>query len=327
MTTSGPISRAASLGNPESVRAGTRLVLLANDAMRARRRPFSVLAFALYQAAVGCLVAWPIAKTVGATFGRNPRGDAALFEEGGYALADWLRNSEDALAALTSLAVPVYFAGALLGLVPVISLFASIAHTTPDLRTPRARHLAPYVASTFAPMTALLVLSGALKILVVMLAAAVYGALASSLAHKLGEVRGDELALVAAALVALLVPMTDIVHDMARAALVRYRANFGQALRIALRAFARTPLRSLFSYAWRGAAAWVPILLVAPLATRFGGRAGLALGALFVLHQSVVFARAALRASWFAKALRIVDGTPIPRAKAPASGAGIPSSL
>ena len=110
MTTSGPISRAASLGHPESVRAGTRLALLANDAMRARRRPFSVLAFALYQAAVGCLVAWPIAKTVGATFGRHPHGDAALFEEGGYALADWLRNSEDALAALTSVAVPIFFA-------------------------------------------------------------------------------------------------------------------------------------------------------------------------------------------------------------------------
>ena len=33
-----------------------------------------------------------------------------------------------------------------------------------------------------------------------------------------------------------------------------------------------------------------------------GAGFGLALGALFVLHQSVVFARAALRASWFAKA-------------------------
>ena len=144
MSNSGPISRAASLGNPESVRAGTRLVLLANHAVRARRRPLAVLAFALYQAAVGCLVAWPIAKTVSATFGRNPHGDAALFEEGGYALADWLRNSEDALAALTSVAVPVFIAGSLVGLVPIISLFASIAHTTPDLRTPRARHLAPY---------------------------------------------------------------------------------------------------------------------------------------------------------------------------------------
>jgi len=327
MTTSGPVSRAASLGNPESIRAGTRLVLLANDAMRARRRPFSILAFALYQAAVGCLVAWPIARTVGATFGHNPHGDAALFEEGGYALADWLRNSDDALAALTSLAVPVYFAGALLGLVPIIALFASIAHTTPDLRTPRARHLAPYVAGTFAPMTALLILSGALKVLLMMLAAAVFGALASSLSPRWGEVRADELALAAAALVALLVPVTDIVQDMARAALVRYRANFGQALRLALRAFARTPMRSLFSYGWRGAAAWIPILLVAPLATRFAGRPGLALGALFVLHQSVVFARAALRASWFAKALRIVDATPVPRSHLPVSARPVPSSL
>ena len=309
MSNSGPISRAASLGNPESVRAGTRLVLLANDAMRARRRPFSILAFALYQAAVGCLVAWPIAKTVGATFGRNPHGDAALFEEGGYALVDWLRNSEDALAALSSLAVPVFLAGSVLGLIPVISLFASIAHTTPDLRTPRARHLAPYVASTFAPMTALLVFSCALKIAALLLLTALFGALQSALGPKMGEVRADEVALALVAVLALVIPVTDIVQDMARAALVRYQASFGQSVRIALRSFVRTPLRSFFSYAWRTAAAWVPVLLVAPLATRFGGRPGLALGALFVLHQSVVFARAALRASWFAKALRIVDAT------------------
>lgn len=333
MSTAGPtsaspsVSRAAALGSPESVRAGTRLILLANDSMRARHRPFAVLAFALYQAALGCLVAWPVARTVGATFGRNPHGDAALFEDGAYALADWLHSSEETLVALTSLAIPLFFVGALLGLIPIITLFVSIAHTTPDLRTPRARHLAPYVATTFAPMVALLVLSGALKLLVIMLAAAVFGALESSLGARMGEARADTIALAGAALIALLVPFADIVQDMARAALVRYRTNFGQSLRIALRSFVRTPLRSSFSYGWRSAAAWVPVLLVAPLATQFGGRPGLALGALFVLHQSVVLARVALRASWFAKVLRIVDATPLPRAGGPLSGQGMPPSL
>lgn len=320
-------SRAAALGSPESVRGGTRLVLLANDSMRARHRPFAVLALALYQAALATLLAWPIARTVGATFGRNPHGDAALFEDGGYALVDWLRNSEDGLAALTSLALPLFVVGALVGLIPIIALFASIAHTTPDLRTPRARHLAPYVATTFAPMAALLVLSGALKILVIMLAAAVFGAVESSLSARMSEARADEIALACAALIALLVPFADVVQDMARAALVRYRVNFGQSLRIALRSFVRTPLRTSFSYGWRSAAGWVPVLLVAPLATQFGGRPGLALGALFVLHQSVILARVALRASWFAKALRLVDATPLPRAGGPVSGQTIPLSL
>jgi hypothetical protein len=43
------------------------------------------------------------------------------------------------------------------------------------------------------------------------------------------------------------------------------------------------------------------------VAARLGGRGGGALVALLLVHQLVLFARVALRASWLAKAARAVD--------------------
>jgi hypothetical protein len=51
----------------------------------------------------------------------------------------------------------------------------------------------------------------------------------------------------------------------------------------------------------------VPLVFGALLSNRIGGRGGAALVTLFVLHQLVVGARVALRASWMARAMRAVD--------------------
>jgi hypothetical protein len=51
----------------------------------------------------------------------------------------------------------------------------------------------------------------------------------------------------------------------------------------------------------------VPIVAVALLADRIGGRGGVALVVLAALHQSVILSRVALRASWLAKAMRSVE--------------------
>jgi len=45
------------------------------------------------------------------------------------------------------------------------------------------------------------------------------------------------------------------------------------------------------------------------VAGKLGGHGGFDLVFLFVLHQSVVVVRVALRTSWMARALRAVDGT------------------
>ena len=48
-------------------------------------------------------------------------------------------------------------------------------------------------------------------------------------------------------------------------------------------------------------------MIGAMVAGRLGGRDGAALVVLTVVHQLVLLSRAALRASWLAKALRAVD--------------------
>ena len=61
------------------------------------------------------------------------------------------------------------------------------------------------------------------------------------------------------------------------------------------------------------------MVIGAVVASKIGGRGGGALLALTAIHQLVVLTRVALRASWLAKALRLVDkahrvtkvGTPV----------------
>jgi hypothetical protein len=63
----------------------------------------------------------------------------------------------------------------------------------------------------------------------------------------------------------------------------------------------------VWSWAWRGGVGAALLVVGSVVAERFGGQGGGALVALAVVHQSIVVARVALRASWLAKALRAVD--------------------
>jgi hypothetical protein len=127
------------------------------------------------------------------------------------------------------------------------------------------------------------------------------------LESSLGEARAQQIA--AATTVLLLLPtlVAGVVHDLARAAAIRFEVNATRALRLALNALGHGMLASLWSWGWRNAIAWTPVAMGALLAGRLGGRAGGALFALAILHQLVVLARVALRASWLAKAMRLVD--------------------
>ncbi len=306
-----PSSRGPDVGGPESVRKGTRLVLLANHAMRARRRPRAILVLYAYQTILALLVAWPVASAVGATYGSHPRGDAVLFDPGGYNLLAFVRASQSAITPLFTLALVVVAFGALLGLVPLIALITSIAHTTPDVRAPRARHVAPYVMATFAPMTILLVAAGALELAVLVVGLVAFGAVRQSLATSAGEAHADQIAAVVLVLFLLALAAVGVVHDLARAALVRFRASVLQALRAALVTYLKRPWRLLWSWGWRSGSGWLAVTLVALLAARLGASTA-ALVALVCLHQLVAAARVGLRASWLAEALRSVDEVPNP---------------
>src|SRR5260221_8918144 len=99
-------------------------------------------------------------------------------------------------------------------------------------------------------------------------------------------------------------------HDLARRAVVRFRLSAFRALALATRSFRRTPASLCWSWGWRALVSLAPVAAAAALAEGIGGRGGIALVVLALVHQAVVLARVALRASWLARAVRVVDGAP-----------------
>ena len=83
--------------------------------IRARRRPFVVLAIAGLRILSGFCLAWPLASLVASSgVGLRPEGDRALFEAGGYLLLELLRLQGGALTAASRGLVPVLLLGLVL---------------------------------------------------------------------------------------------------------------------------------------------------------------------------------------------------------------------
>jgi hypothetical protein len=307
------VSDAFDVSGPESVRQGTRLLLVSNDAMRARRRPIAVFAYYIYQLAVSVCVAWPISRGLAALFGGHPRGDGVLFDDGGWALLA-LRTGYDRVApALWGLVFVVMIFGAVIGLVPLAALITSISHVTPETRAPRPRHLAPYVVAAFGPLGYLLAMGAALELALLAIAMWTFGAVGAWAEPRWGEARGDQIGALACALVLVLAMIAAVLHDLARVSVVRYRTRTFGAIRAALRVFRRAPLRVLWSWIWRSSISLSLVVLVALVVPAFTTRQTLAIIAIAILHQLVVLARVALRASWLARSLRAADRFGAPR--------------
>src|SRR5262249_7964259 len=94
-----------------------------------------------------------------------------------------------------------------------------------------------------------------------------------------------------------------------RASVIRFRQNAWGAVKMGVKTFARRPSRLVWSWLWRSGASLIPAIAAAALSSRIGARSGFALFALFLMHQAVIVARVALRASWLARAMRAVDAT------------------
>ena len=297
-------SKSPDTSGPESVRKDTRLLLVSNDAMRARRRPIAVIAFYIYQLVVSIVVSYPVSRALANVFGGHPRGDGVLFDDGGWALLALRSGWEKASPAFFGLLFVVTIVGAVAGLVPLSALLTSISHATPDMRAPRLRHLAPYVAVTFAPLVYLLALGSAMELALLAVAAWAFGATRETLEPKYGDARADQIAALACFAVLFVTAIAAVLHDLSRAALVRYRAGTFAAIRAALGTFRRVAFRVLWSWAWRAFVGLALVISVAIVVPRFGARGFIAIA---ILHQLVAFARASLRASWLARALRAVD--------------------
>jgi hypothetical protein len=140
-------------------------------------------------------------------------------------------------------------------------------------------------------------------------AAILLGQLVEAWTHRaLGEAHAQALGIAVGAALLPCVVLLGVLHDLARAAVVRLGLRPFQALVAGAEILRAAPRTLTWSWGWRALASAPPVFAVAALADRIGGRGGFALFVLAVLHQMVVLARVALRASWLAKSLRSVDG-------------------
>jgi hypothetical protein len=122
----------------------------------------------------------------------------------------------------------------------------------------------------------------------------------------LTEAKADGIeALVAVAFAPLLVALA-ILHDLARAAAIRFRVGAIRAAALGAFTLRRVPWSTLWGWGWREAASLAALLGGSVAAAALGGHGGLALVGLAFAHQATIAVRVGFRASWLAKALRAV---------------------
>jgi hypothetical protein len=275
--------------------------------IRARIHPAAIAGVWAWQTTFALLAAYPAAALVGAVYGNDPRGDAPLGASGALALLDFLRVNIHGLRAAAGGTALVTVAAVLTGLLPLAALMTTMAHATHGgHRIGAARAIGGAVGSGRA-LAGLLVGVGAAEVLAVA-AAVILGEVAEGSAHAwLGEARAQMLAIAIGTVALVPACAIGVVHDLARAAVVRLQLGTLGAWIAGYRSFRDAPIALAWSWAWRALASLAPVAVVALLADRLSWRGGWALVTLAVLHQAVVLIRVALRASWLAKALRTVD--------------------
>ncbi len=283
------------------------LAPLPNDAIRARRCWQWILGVWAWEALLGAALAWPFASIARSAYGAHPRGDAVLWDDGALPLLDLVLRRRPALGALIAHGVTVTLFAAALGLVLSAALLAGLAFTMRDRRALSSLAAVQAAMAAFVPFAILLAVTLAFQGSLVLSAVTLARLASEGFAPTLGSMKADLVGLLLLGLGLLLVACAGVTQDLARAAVVRFGAGAGGALRLAVRTVTPRVLALSWSWGWRALASVVPVAFGAFVAERIGGRGGKALAALFAVHQAVIGTRVALRASWLAKAMRVVD--------------------
>ena len=316
MSATGPIGEDVSAWDPNALpplRAGAgagsadELVLLTTDSMRARRRPLAVIALWGWQTLVATFVALPVAAAVASAYGNHPSGDAPLWQPGGLALIDLVVGARGAGREALVLAVMTMLAAGFADLFPLAALIASIGYVTRDRHAPPLRAAFGRAGTAFTTFATLFAMASLVEAALLGTALAASALVSHATLTKLGEARSDQTGWLVGLVILGLCVVVGVLHDLARAGAIRFRVKALRAWGLAFNALARAPAAVLWSWAWRGLAGWVPVATAALVASRYGGRGGGPLVALFVVHQLVLIARVGFRASWLAAALRAVD--------------------
>jgi hypothetical protein len=292
----------------DSARRREDLVLLTTTAMRARRHPWAIVAMWAWQTALALFVGWPAAGLAHAAWSGDPHGDATLWAPGGYALVDWLWHDARGLSELGHETLLVLVVASVAGLVPTAAAMIAIAYVTRDRKAAGlVRSLAGGMRA-FRPMVLLLALVTFLQALVVGAGAVLASGVEGWVTASAGESRAQQIEGLVLLVFVGLASGLGVAHDLARAAVVRFRVGGLRAFALGAKTLRLYPLSLWWSWAWRALASVAPVFAVGAVAGRIGGKGGFDLVFLALMHQAVVFVRVALRQSWLARALRGVDG-------------------
>jgi hypothetical protein len=296
-------------------------VPLVSSSIRARRCPGAAAGVWAFQTVFALVASWPAVALVRASYGRSSSGDASLWEPGSLPLLTLLSREANGVRAATGTAGAVLVLGAVTGLVPLAAAMIAMATTRRSGLGIGLGEAVGRAVGVFRPF-ALLFLTVTLAQGITGAALVFIGQLVEAWSRRsLGEAHAQQLGIAIGAALVPCVVVLGIVHDLARAAVVRLALGPFDALAAGAQVLRAAPLSLTWSWTWRALASLMPVLAVAALADRIGGRGGIALLLLGLLHQSVVLARVAVRGSWLAKALRALDGA-TPRTRFFADSAG-----
>lgn len=272
--------------------------------MRARHRPLVVLSIAGVRLLLGLCLALPLASLVAESgVGQSPRGDRALFEGGGYLLLELLRVQGANLAAAARGLVPLLLLG-LLGTAACNAALLVALNVRGRLR------LVTWLSQALAAVPALVVLAvgtALAQLAIILIGLLLVGGIPESMTRP-AQVTAAQVALWL--LVGLAAGAVGGISDVTKGALVRNDAGLAAALKRVLASARRRP--------WTAAWGWLPYGVLFVLAWLVAAQAVNALdvsaagtwrvAAVFIVHQAVSLASVALRAAWYARALRFAAG-------------------
>lgn len=278
---------------------------LGPSAIRAARRPGVILAIAACRLLFGFLLAYPLASLVGASgIGQRAEGDRLLFEGGGYMLLEVARLQGAALMSAARGLLPVLVLGLLVTALCNAVLLVALSEDDEQ----RPQQLLSAALSRFPTLVAIGVLAGLAQAALLLLASIGAELVPDPLAKPVRATAGELAVWLTAAAVAGAV---GGLADLTKAASVRAEAGLGVAVDRARRCLLARPVSACFGWV-PYAAAFLPLALGAGELTEWldVSRAGAwRVLAVFATHQVVVVTSIALRAAWYARALRIVSTT------------------
>jgi len=271
----------------------------------ARARARAALVLFLFRSVCGLLLAYPVARTLGAFVPSTyPVSDALLFAPGGVYLVEALRLGGRAVQASVEGSGLGFVVVAIVATFPFAVALSALVHPSRSL---------PSLVKRGAESTpALLALGGAAALAQAVGLAAIAGAVngVSGAFDSVTDERHADLLVAAFALLACLPLLAlGLAHDLARAAVVRHGVRSTHAAAMAFRKL-RAATNAVFT-AWLApaVASGALVLLAAWVAGMLDvSRPGAArVWAVAALHQATVLGLVLLRLWWLERALALVD--------------------